>query len=69
MTIREELFKNYRSRTSEKWRAKEDKAEEFKKQKVKRSDDEWNYAGSRRFHGSEGLHLKGIHDDKNNVWL
>ena len=44
MTIREEPFKNYRSRTSEKWKAKEDKIEEAKKQKIKRSDDEWNYA-------------------------
>ena len=43
MTIREELFKNYRSRTSEKWKAKEDKIEEAKKQKIKRSDDEWSY--------------------------
>ena len=43
MTIREEPFKNYRSRTSEKWRAKEDKIEEAKKQKIKRRDDEWNY--------------------------
>ena len=41
-TIREELFKNYRSRTSEKWKAKEDKIEEAKKQKIKRIDDEWN---------------------------
>ena len=38
MTIREEPFTNYRSRTSEKWKAKEDKAEEFKKQKIKKND-------------------------------
>ena len=44
MTIREEPFKNHRSRTSEKWEAKEDKIEEAKKQKIKRSDDERNYA-------------------------
>ena len=44
MTIPEEPFKNYRSRTSEKWKAKEDKIEEAKKQKIKRSDDERNYA-------------------------
>ena len=42
MTIREEPFKNHRSRTSEKWKAKEDKIEEAKKQKIKRSDDERN---------------------------
>ena len=41
ITIREELFKNCRSK---KWKAKEDKIEEAKKQKIKRSDDEWNYA-------------------------
>ena len=34
MTIREEPFKNYRSRTSEKWKAKEDKIEEAKKQNI-----------------------------------
>ena len=44
VTIREEPFKNYRSRTSEKWKAKEDKIEEAKKQKIKRSDDGRNYA-------------------------
>ena len=44
MTIREEPFKNYHSRTSEKWKAKEDKIGEVKKQKIKRSDDEWNDA-------------------------
>ena len=44
MTIREELSKNYRSRTSEKWKAKEDKIEEAKKQKVKRKDNERSYA-------------------------
>ena len=38
MTTREEPFKNYRSRTSEKWKAKEDKAEEFRKQKQKIDD-------------------------------
>ena len=35
MTIREEPFKNYRSRTSEKWKAK---FEEAKKQKIKKND-------------------------------
>ena len=44
MTMREEPFKNYRSRTSEKSKAKEDKIEVAKRQKTKRSDDEWNYA-------------------------
>ena len=44
MTIREEPFKNYHSRTSEKWKAKDDKNEEFKKQKIKRIDDELSYA-------------------------
>ena len=44
MTIREDSFKNYRSRTSEKWKAKEDNVKEAKKQKIKSSDDEWNYA-------------------------
>ena len=39
MTIREEPFENYRSRTSEKWKAKEDKAKEFKKQKMQKNDD------------------------------
>ena len=39
MTIRGEPFKNCRSRTSEKWKAKADKAEEFKKQKSKKNDD------------------------------
>ena len=36
MTIREEPFKNYRSRTSEKWKAK---LEEAKEQKIKKNDD------------------------------
>ena len=36
MTIREEPFKNNRSRTSEKWKAK---FEEAKKQKIKKNDD------------------------------
>ena len=44
MTIREEPFKNYRSSTSEKWKAKEDKMEEVKKQKITRNDDERSYA-------------------------
>ena len=44
VTIREQLFQNYRSRSSEKWKAKEDKIEEAKKQKIKRSGDEWNHA-------------------------
>ena len=39
MTIREEPPKNYRSRTSEKWKAKEDKIEEAKKQKIKKNDE------------------------------
>ena len=43
MTIREEPFKNFRSRTSEKWKEKEDKIEEAKK-KTKKVDDEWNDA-------------------------
>ena len=43
MTIREEPFKNNRSKSSEKWKTKEDKIEEAKK-KIKRSDDEWNCA-------------------------
>ena len=43
ITIREEPFKNYRSRTSEMWKAKEDKIEEVKK-KTKKGDDEWNDA-------------------------
>ena len=36
ITIREEPFKNYRSRTSEMWKAKEDKIEEVKKKTKKR---------------------------------
>ena len=44
MTIREDPFKNCRSRTSEKWKAKEDNVKEAKKQKIKSSDDEWNFA-------------------------
>ena len=44
MTIREEPFKNYRSRSSAKLKTMEDKIEEAKKQKTKRSDDEWNSA-------------------------
>ena len=43
MTIRQEPFKNYRSQTSEKCKAKEDKTEEVKKN-TKKGDDEWNYA-------------------------
>ena len=38
------LFKNYRSRTSEKWKAKEDKIEEVKKKKTKKGDGGWNDA-------------------------
>ena len=41
MTIREEPFKDYRSRTSEKWKAK---FEEAKKQKVKKTIIKKNYA-------------------------
>ena len=44
MTIREEPFKNYRSRSSTKLKTMEDNIEEAKKQKTKRSDDEWNSA-------------------------
>ena len=44
VTIREEPIKNYRSRTAEKWKAKEDKIEEVKKKKTKRCDDDWNDA-------------------------
>ena len=44
MTIREELVKNFRSWTSEKWKAKEDKIEEVSKKKTKKGDDEWNDA-------------------------
>ena len=40
MTIREESFKNYRSRTDKKWKVKENKAEEFKKQKMQKNDDQ-----------------------------
>ena len=43
VTIREESFKNYRSRTDEKWKAKENKAEEFKKQKMLKNDDGQSY--------------------------
>ena len=43
MTIREEPFKNYRSRPSARLKTMEDKIEEAKKQEKKRSDDEWNY--------------------------
>ena len=43
MTIREELIQNFRSKTSEKWKAKEDKIEEVKK-KTKKGDDEWKDA-------------------------
>ena len=39
LAIREEPFKNYCSTTSEKWKAREDKAEEFKKQKMQKNDD------------------------------
>ena len=44
MTIREKPFKNYCSRTSEKWKAKEDKTEEFKNQKMQKNDDGQSYA-------------------------
>ena len=44
MTFREEPFKTCRSRSSAKWKTKEDKIEEAKKQKFRRSDDEWKYA-------------------------
>ena len=35
---------SFSSRTSEKWKAKEDKAEEFKKQKIQKNDDGQSYA-------------------------
>ena len=41
MTISEEPFKDYRSRTSQKWKAK---FEEAKKQKIKKNDDGRCYA-------------------------
>ena len=41
ITIREESFKNYRSRTAEKWKAK---FEEAKKQKIKKNDDGRSFA-------------------------
>ena len=44
MTIREEPSKNYRSRTNEKWKAKENKAEEYKKQTMQKNDDEQSSA-------------------------
>ena len=50
VSIREEPFKNYLSRTAEKWKAKEDKIEEVnkkkkkKKKKTKKGDDGWNAA-------------------------
>ena len=45
VTIREEPFKNYRSRSSAKLKAREDKIEEAKKQKTQKSkDDEWKSA-------------------------
>ena len=47
MTIREEPFKNYRSRTDEQWKAKEDKAEEFKRQKMQKNDDGQSHANWR----------------------
>ena len=43
MTIREEPSRNFRSRISEKWKAKEDKIVEVKK-KTKKGDDEWKDA-------------------------
>ena len=44
ITIREEPCKNYRSKTSGDWKAKEDKIEEVKKKQTKEGDDEWNDA-------------------------
>ena len=44
MTIREEPSRNYRARSIAKLKTKEDKIEEAKKQKTKRSADEWNDA-------------------------
>ena len=43
-TDREESFKNYRSRKGEKWKAKENEAEEFKKQKLQKNSDGQSYA-------------------------
>ena len=43
-TIREQPFKNYRSRTAEGWKAKKDKIEGAKKNKTKKDGDEWNNA-------------------------
>ena len=51
MTIREEPFKNFRSRTSEKWRVKEDKIEEAKKQKIKAMNGTMP-TGSHHLHGN-----------------
>ena len=48
MTIREEPFKNSRSRTSKTWKAKEDKAEEFKREKMQKNDDGQSYANWQR---------------------
>ena len=46
VSIREEPFSNYLSRTAEKWKAKEDKIEEVKKKKkkTKKGNDGWNAA-------------------------
>ena len=44
VTIRQEPFKRYRSRTAEKWKAKKDKLEEVKKKSTEKSDDEWSEA-------------------------
>ena len=43
MTIREEPLKNYLTRTFEKWKAKVDKAEVFKKLKIQKNDDGQTY--------------------------
>ena len=43
MTFREESFKRNLSRTKEKWKVKENKAEEFKKQKMQKHGDGQSY--------------------------
>ena len=66
-TIREEPFKNYRSRTSEEWKGK---FEEAKKQKIKKNDDGRSYENGQTSSWSwYQPNFKGIHDDENNVCL
>ena len=54
MTIREEPFKNDRSRTSEKWNAK---LEEAKEQKIKKNDD----GPTGKHHLGHGTNLRPRH--------